>query len=166
MFRSTLAEVITCCLTAPSHYLNQCWHITKGVMWFSPQSNSTSAHELNLLYVFRERTFKNNTSSPRGQRVKAKLKFTYLWCHSDGRVTKTTLHHSPTKMKIFIKQIQSKQKLRYKFVDAITGWETRARPLDNASENLAGRVENRPGRVEFCIGYIRDYPVPASAKKF
>ena len=24
--------------------------------------------------------------------------------------------------------------------------------LTNASENLAGRVENRPGRVEFCIG--------------
>ena len=45
------------------------------------------------------------------------------------------------------------------------GWETSARPLANASENLAGRVENRPGRVEFCIGYIRDYPVRASAKK-
>ena len=38
--------------------------------------------------------------------------------------------------------------------------------LANASENLAGRVENRPGRVEFCIGYIGDYPVRASAKKF
>ena len=37
--------------------------------------------------------------------------------------------------------------------------------LANASENLAGRVENRPGQVEFCIGYIRDYPVRASAKK-
>ena len=31
--------------------------------------------------------------------------------------------------------------------------------LANASENLAGRVENRPGRVEFCVGYVRDYPV-------
>ena len=47
-----------------------------------------------------------------------------------------------------------------------TGWETNACPLASASENLAGRVENRPGRVEFCIGYIRDYPVWASAKKF
>ena len=37
--------------------------------------------------------------------------------------------------------------------------------LANASENLAGRVENRPGQVEFFIGYIRDYPVRASAKK-
>ena len=46
------------------------------------------------------------------------------------------------------------------------GWETSARPLANASENMSGRVENRPGRVEFCIGYIRHYPVRASAKKF
>ena len=47
-----------------------------------------------------------------------------------------------------------------------TGWETTAGPLANASENLAAGGENRPGRVEFCIGYIRDYPVRASAKKF
>ena len=45
------------------------------------------------------------------------------------------------------------------------GWETNARPLANASENLAGRVENRPGQVEFCIDSIRDCPVRASAKK-
>ena len=46
------------------------------------------------------------------------------------------------------------------------GWETGARPLANASENLAGRVENRPGWVEFCIGYTRHYTVRASAKRF
>ena len=38
--------------------------------------------------------------------------------------------------------------------------------LADASENLARRVENRPGQVEFCIGYIRDSPVWVSAKKF
>ena len=36
--------------------------------------------------------------------------------------------------------------------------------LANASKNLAGWVENRPGR--FCLGYRRDYPVRASAKNF
>ena len=40
-----------------------------------------------------------------------------------------------------------------------------ARPLANASENLAGRVQNRPGQVEFCISYIRDFPVQANANK-
>ena len=46
------------------------------------------------------------------------------------------------------------------------GWETNTHPLANASENLAGRVENRPGQVEFFIDYIRDCPVRMSAKKF
>ena len=50
-------------------------------------------------------------------------------------------------------------------IDGLAGWETSARLLANASENLAGWVENRPGRVEFCIGYTRDYPVWASVKK-
>ena len=48
---------------------------------------------------------------------------------------------------------------------ACAGWETSARPLVSASENLAGRVENRPGLVECCIGYMRYCPVRASAKK-
>ena len=32
---STLAQVMTCCLTAPSHYLNQCWLIISEVQWHS-----------------------------------------------------------------------------------------------------------------------------------
>ena len=35
---STLAQVMTCCLTAPSHYLNQCWLIINGVGGYSPES--------------------------------------------------------------------------------------------------------------------------------
>ena len=32
--RSTLVQVMACCLTAPSHYLNQCWRMwCHGVMW-------------------------------------------------------------------------------------------------------------------------------------
>ena len=45
--RSTLANVMACCLTAPSHYRNQCWHI-KGVLWYSPESYFIrSAHKRN-----------------------------------------------------------------------------------------------------------------------
>ena len=33
--RSTLDQVMACCLTAPSHYLNQCWLIIGGVPWHS-----------------------------------------------------------------------------------------------------------------------------------
>ena len=32
---STLAQVMACCLTVPSHYLNQCWLIISEVQWHS-----------------------------------------------------------------------------------------------------------------------------------
>ena len=38
-----LDQVMVCCLTAPSHYLNQCWLIIKGVLWHSPDSNFTQS---------------------------------------------------------------------------------------------------------------------------
>ena len=36
---STLAQVMACCLTAPSHYLNQCWLIISKVHWHSSEGN-------------------------------------------------------------------------------------------------------------------------------
>ena len=36
---STLVQVIACCLTAPSHYLNQCWLIISKVLWHSSEDN-------------------------------------------------------------------------------------------------------------------------------
>ena len=38
---STLAQVMACCLMAPSHYLNQCWAIFSKVQWHSNESNLT-----------------------------------------------------------------------------------------------------------------------------
>ena len=35
---STLVQAVACCLTAPSHYLNQCRHISK-VQWCSSEGN-------------------------------------------------------------------------------------------------------------------------------
>ena len=35
--RSTLAQVMACCLMAPSHHLNQCWLIIGEVPWHSSQ---------------------------------------------------------------------------------------------------------------------------------
>ena len=39
--RSTLAQVMAWCLTAPSHYLNQFWLMIGEVLWHSPDSNLT-----------------------------------------------------------------------------------------------------------------------------
>ena len=37
---------MVCCLTAPSHYLNQCWLVISKVKWQSPEGNCTSATPL------------------------------------------------------------------------------------------------------------------------
>ena len=39
--RSTLVQVMACCLTAPSHYLIQYWLITIKVQWCSSEGNFT-----------------------------------------------------------------------------------------------------------------------------
>ena len=36
---STLAQVKACCLTAPSHYLNQCWPLFSEILAHSPERN-------------------------------------------------------------------------------------------------------------------------------
>ena len=36
---STLAQVMAWCLTAPSHYISQCWLINKLVIWLSQESD-------------------------------------------------------------------------------------------------------------------------------
>ena len=36
---STLVQVMACCLTAPSPYLNQCWLTISKVQWHSPEDN-------------------------------------------------------------------------------------------------------------------------------
>ena len=54
---STLAQVMACCLTAPSHYLNQCWLIISKVQWHPSESNSQdipqpSVTEINLKITY------------------------------------------------------------------------------------------------------------------
>ena len=45
---STIAQIMACCLTSPSHYLNQRWLFVKGFVWHSAESNFIQhAHALN-----------------------------------------------------------------------------------------------------------------------
>ena len=65
---STLAQLMACCLTAPSHYLNQCWCIISKVHWHSSEGNfakdtSATYHWNQLENYFSQISFK----SPRGQ---------------------------------------------------------------------------------------------------
>ena len=67
---STLIQVMACCLTAPSHYLNQCWLIICGV-------NSTgNAYESNHYNAFENYFFKIKVIIPTGQWVKLSVLLT------------------------------------------------------------------------------------------
>ena len=55
------------CLTAPRHYLNQCWLIINAFLWQSPESNFTvSAQDIKLSIEFEIHIFKNKNTSLMG----------------------------------------------------------------------------------------------------
>ena len=67
---STLAQVMACCLTAPSHYLNQCWLIFSEILWRSHKGNFRgNIQESYPWYEFENYQFKIAATSPRGQWV-------------------------------------------------------------------------------------------------
>ena len=71
--RSTLVQVMAWCLTAPSHYLNQCWLIIKCVLQHSRESNFPwNAHNINLQDDFESYIVKIPAVPPRGQWVNKK----------------------------------------------------------------------------------------------
>ena len=72
-FWTTLAQVMACCLTAPSHYLNQCWLIIRGVLWHTSESSFAGiAQGIDSGYEFEKDILKNIFKSPRGQWVNAR----------------------------------------------------------------------------------------------
>ena len=69
---------MACCLTAPSHYLNQCWLIICEVMWHSHESKF-SAQATNLWKEFENCTFKITATFLRGQWVKLFWPCNTIW---------------------------------------------------------------------------------------
>ena len=47
---STLVRVMAFCRTSPSHYLNHCWLIIRGVLWHSPERNFAKKMLMNLIH--------------------------------------------------------------------------------------------------------------------
>ena len=69
---STLAQVMACFLTAPSHYLNQCWRIMNLVLWHHTENNFIGiSQNINLKNEFENYNFKIITASPRGLSIKS-----------------------------------------------------------------------------------------------
>ena len=52
-----------CCLTAPSHYLNQCWLIISELLWHSPESKVTSSAQVTILNKLKNDMFRREGSS-------------------------------------------------------------------------------------------------------
>ena len=67
---STFAQVMACCLTAPSHYLNQCWLIVSKVQRHSSEGNFTiDTSAMNHWNYLENYLSKISFKSPRGQWV-------------------------------------------------------------------------------------------------
>ena len=67
---STLAQVMACCLTAPSHYLNQCWLIISKFLWHPSEGITLrKSEETNQLNKIENYIFKIVSRSPGGQWV-------------------------------------------------------------------------------------------------
>ena len=67
---STLAQVMACCLTAPSHYLNQCRLIISTVLWHSSKGNFTRDNSaINHWNYLENEVPKISFKFPRGQWV-------------------------------------------------------------------------------------------------
>ena len=76
--RSTLAQVMACCLTAPSHYLKQCWLAISKLKWHSPErisirsiANTRQRNKIENWYV------KSHSDFPMSQ----PFFHTWLWHH-------------------------------------------------------------------------------------
>ena len=68
---STLAQVMVCCLTAPSHYLSQCWLLHSEVLCYSPVSNLAMNAQATVLYnKFENYTLEITATSPGSHGVK------------------------------------------------------------------------------------------------
>ena len=69
---------MACCLTAPCHWINQCWLPISQVLWHSIESNFTGSGPAAILYEFICYPVKIIATSPRGQWVNSK------YCPEDG----------------------------------------------------------------------------------
>ena len=75
---------MACCLTAPSHYLNQCWLIIGKVQWpLSDGNHKRGTSAMNHLYKLEEKNLsKISLKYARGQWLTIN-KCVWLWCQAD-----------------------------------------------------------------------------------
>ena len=99
---------MACRMMARSHYLNQCWFIIEGVLWYSHESNfHGNTHGINLQDEFENCISKISAASLRGQRVKH-IYESSCFC---GATTGTILCMCP-----------ANERWRYSVTPSLIGW--------------------------------------------
>ena len=84
-FCSILAQVMACCLVAPSHYLNQCWVVISGVLWYSPEGNFRgNAQDNYSWYEFPNYKLKITAAPPKVQGVNSLGPSDAIWRQRSG----------------------------------------------------------------------------------
>ena len=87
---SILAQVVACCLTVPSHYLNQCWLIINKVQSHSSGNHFTKdTSAINHWNQFENYLSKFSLKFPRGQWVKV-LHAVQYFCHQFSETVEVT----------------------------------------------------------------------------
>ena len=87
------SQVMACCLTAPSHYLNQCWLIISEIQWQSPKNNFTRDASAITYWNQLENHLKIVFKSPMGQWVTFMFSRNRLtWRHHDIENTFRAFH--------------------------------------------------------------------------
>ena len=83
----TLGQPMAYCLTAPSHYLNQCCPAINTIMWHSFLSDVyLNTQDINPQVVFEIDTFVITAISHRGQWVKSLRPSDAIWRHRSGSI--------------------------------------------------------------------------------
>ena len=72
-----IPQVMACCLTAPSHYLHQCWLIISEVQWHSYQGNYTRDAQPSITKIHLKITYLKFHSNLPGAK---ELKFDIIIC--------------------------------------------------------------------------------------
>ena len=81
---STLVQVMACCLTAPSHYLNQCWPVISEVPWHSAKSNfPVRAQAIFCLKNLKIRLLKWLPHLPGANELKEPERVCVIWVKTD-----------------------------------------------------------------------------------
>ena len=92
IFGSTLVQVMDCCLTAPNHYLNQCWLIIIKVQWHSSDPNFTrDTSDINHLNKLESYLFRISLKSHREQWVNSSWPAVGWLCHGKEHLCPSTL---------------------------------------------------------------------------